>query len=306
MSLISCIALFDLVGHTEGQANATILHSYRSEQGQEVINIIPVEQEKLYSLLPQGYQIVPAASLGFGGADQGIVAITNFRGFGSTVDGKETNLTQVSISVSIVIAEPSDAAKVGLDIPGAPHVYTLQIYTNDAQYAASLQSGGMPVEFVEDIEYERNMDDASGVGNLFVNVPANDSPLMTLSSGQGYFPVPGALNGVFWADREDKDKVALHFLDEPFRQGNAIGQILTQSQTRWNTLFDGGGLGSCPTVPEPGYDCIIAPSLNLRFDGGTRGELILVDSTSVPEPTTTLPFLILGAGGMVGSIVRRL
>jgi hypothetical protein len=53
----------------------------------------------------------------------------------------------VAIDVGILVAEPPEAASVGANVPGAFHLYTLAIYTDDAQYAASLQGTDMPVNF---------------------------------------------------------------------------------------------------------------------------------------------------------------
>jgi hypothetical protein len=261
---------------TAARADAKVLHTYGSSLGQEVVNVIAVDESKLLPLLPAGYNIVPAESVGFGGPDQGIVAIANFRGVDPVVDNsKPLKQDQIAIDVAILVEEPGDAVQAGVSIPGAHHLYTLGIYTNDARYAASLRSAEIPVEFVNKISYQRDMNDASGVGDLIVSVPSKKSPFHTFSSGQGYVPVPGAFNAVFWHDGK-KGSAALHFLDQPFRQGTAISRIYTQPSSTWDNLFDGGGLGPCDPHPETGYKCVIAPALNLRYDEGTVGKLQLI------------------------------
>ena len=131
----------------------------------------------------------------------------------------------------------------GLNIAGAFHVYALAVLTNDAQYAASFYQTGFPVEYVTRIEYQRGVNDATGVG-VSIRVPAERSPFSTLSTGQGYARAPGAFNTVFWHDGK-KGKTVLHFFDQLFSQGTAISKIYTQPGSRWDNLFSGGGLGPC-------------------------------------------------------------
>jgi hypothetical protein len=138
-----------------------------------------------------------------------------------------------------------------------------------------LHLANMPVEFVPNIVYRRAIDDATGVGDLAVHVPARRSPLQTFATALGYAPAPGALNAAFWHDSR-RSKTVLHFHDEPFRQGNAIGRVYTKPGSTWDALFDGGGLGPCDPHPQTGYHCVIAPGLNLRYDEGTEGRLLLV------------------------------
>lgn len=275
-AFFACAVLLYLVGHSiAARAEVELLHTYGNSLGQEVINVIAIDSSKLISLLPAGYALVPAASVGFGRSDQGIVVIANFRGIDPTVDHrKPLGQNQVAIDVAILVFEPSEAVQAGVSIPGAFHVYALAIYTDDARYAASLRRADIPVEFVNKIGYQRDINDAAGVGNLAVNVPSKDSPFHSFSSGQGYVPVPGAFNAVFWYDGRH-GKTVLHFLDQPFRQGTAISQIYTQPGSAWDTLFDGGGLGPCDPHPETGYRCLIAPAVNLRYDEGTEGKLLL-------------------------------
>jgi len=257
-------------------STAEVLHSYGNSLGQEVINVIAVSSSKLRPLLPPGYTPVPAASVGFGGPDQGIVVIGNFRGIKPTVDGKRTAVEeQVAIDMVVLVAEPSGAAQAGVSIPGAFHVYALLIYTNDARYSASLRESGIPVELVSKIDYRRAINDETGVGTLSVNVPSAHSPLRTFNVGQGYSPAPAAFNTVFWR-KGPTGTGMLHFLDQPFKQGTAIGRIYTQPGSKWDRLFSGGGLGPCDPDPGTGYHCIVAPALNMRYDEGSRGTLLLL------------------------------
>jgi hypothetical protein len=268
----------------QAQPDANVLHTTGNSKGHEVLNVIAVSKSKLLPLLPEGYDIRPADTLDppLGGGDQGIVAIANFRGIHPTVDGRPTGKRyQVAIDVGILVHEPPKAEQAGVNIPGAFHLYTLAIYTDDARYAASLGSADMPVEFVNKISYQREMNDATGVGDLFVSVPSRDSPFKTVSSSeQGYALVtdsngsPLPFNAVLWHDGS-KGTAALHFLDEPFRQGQAIGQIYTQPQSKWEALFSGGGLGSC-APPDAPTSCVIAPSVNLKYDKGTLGKLVVI------------------------------
>jgi len=260
------------------QAEAETLHTYGSSIGQDLVTVIAVDASKLLPLLPKGYTLVPASLAGFGGPDQGVVVMAEFRAIDPTVDQrKPLTENEVAIDIAILVVEPAHAAQAGVNIPGAFHLYTLAIYTNDARYAASLNRGDMPVDFVNKIEYQRDMNDNTGVGNLAVAVPAKESPFHTLSVGQGYAPVPGAaFNVVFWHDGRHEQAV-LHFLNQPFRQGTAISQIYTEPHSRWDRLLNGGGLGPCAPHPVTGYGCVIAPALNLRYDEGGKGRLLSFD-----------------------------
>lgn len=275
--LVLWIAVAGLLSQISvARGEVELLHTFGNSLGQEVVNVIAVSTSKLLPLLPNGYNLVPAASVGFGGSDQGIVVIANFRGIDPTVDHRNPlNQNQVAVDVAILVSQPEEAAQTEVDIPGAFHVYALAIYTNDARYAASLHQAKIPVEFVNKIDYQRNMDDVTGVGDLIVSVPSKDSPFHTLSSGLGYAPAPGAFNAVFWHDSE-KGKAVLHFLDQPFQQGTAISHIYTQPASRWDNLFEDSGLGACDPHPETEYRCVIVPALNLRYDEGTVGKLRLI------------------------------
>lgn len=276
-ALVGCVTTLYLLCLTAtARADVEVLHTYGNSLGQEVLNVIAVNASKLLPLLPSGYNLVPASAVGFGGPDHGIVVIANFRGIDPTVDHrKPLKQNQVAIDVAILVFEPGEAAQAGVNIPGAFHVYALAIYTNDARYAASLRRAEIPVEFVNKIDYQRSMNDATGVGELIVSVPSHDSPFATFSSSLGYAPVPGAFNAVFWHDG-GKGKAVLHFLDQPFRQGTAISRVYTQPASTWDNLLDGGGLGPCDPHPATGYRCLIAPAVNLRYDEGAVGKLQLI------------------------------
>lgn len=271
-----CAALACLVGHgVAAHADVQVVHTYGNSLGQEVISVIAVDASKLRPLLPAPYELIPASTVGFGQSNQGLVVIGNFRGIDYFVDKRINGRESVAIDVLVLVNEPSQAAKAGVNIPGAFHVYALAIYTNDPQYAASLQQVAFPVEFVSKIEYRREMDDATGVGNLSISVPSKLSPFATYSVGQGYSRASGAFNTVFWHDGK-KGEALLHFLDQPFSQGTAISQIYTQPGSRWDNLLIGGGLGSCAPQAGTDYHCINAPALNMRYDEGTRGTLMLI------------------------------
>jgi hypothetical protein len=252
-----------------------VLHTYGNSLGQEVISVIAVDGSKLQPLLPAGYSLVPASTVGFGRPGQGVVVVGNFRGVDYFVD-KRTNVhDQVAIDIVVLVNEPGQASEAGLNIPGAYHVYALAIYTDDTQYAASFYQTGFPVEYVSKIEYRREIDDATGVGTLSINVPSKLSPFSTFGTGQGYSRASGAFNTVFWHDGK-KGRTVLHFFDQPFSQGTAISQIYTRPGSRWDILFSGGGYGPCPPQTGTGYSCISAPALNMRYDEGTKGTLMLV------------------------------
>lgn len=276
--LAACVAAMSLLGLSSVVlAEFETLHTYDSSLGHEVTNVIAVTLSRLTPMLPTGYAAVPASLLGFGGTDQGLVVIANVRGFNPAVDGKKSSKhDQIDIDVAIVVFEPAGAAEAGVSIPGAFHLYALAIYTDDARYAETLRKADMPVRFVNKITYERSMNDTTGIGELIVNVPSKSNPLKTVNSGQGYAPAPGAFNVVFWHD-DGHEKAILHFRNEPFRQGVAVSHIYTHPESEWQMLFDGGGLGACPPDPETGYHCIVAPSINWRYDEGWIGTLLVDD-----------------------------
>jgi len=277
-TLVACIAALGLVGQSFiDRANAQVLHTYGNSLGHEVANVIAVSASKLRPLVPPEYTILPASSLLVGTSAQGIVTIANFQGINPTVDQRPSSRqSQVAIDVGILVVEPADAAKAGVNIPGAFHIYALTIFTNDAQYAASLRTGDMPVEFVDTIGYQRDMDDATGVGDLIVSVPARYPTLYSINTGQGYGAAHGAFNAVFWNDGQ-RGTAVLNFIDQPFLQGSAFSYIYTRPYSTLNALLDGGGLGSCSSDPQTGFNCVMAPSLNLRYDEGTVGKLQLIN-----------------------------
>ena len=141
-TVFGVIGVLSLLGQASGvRAEVQFLHTYGSSLGQEVANVIAVSASKLLPLLPAEYNLIPASSLGFGRADQGIVVIANFRGIDPTVDGgRPSKQNQVAVDVGILVVEPAEATEAKVNIPGAFHLYMLAIYTNDARYAASLRS----------------------------------------------------------------------------------------------------------------------------------------------------------------------
>lgn len=251
------------------------LHTYQTSFAAEMANTIPVPTEKLSPLIPAEYQLVPAAAFGLGSWDQGIVVIANFRGDNPRVDHRHPRQdSQVAIDVLILINEPAEAAAAGVQIPGAYHLYTLAIYTNDPQYAASLRLADMPVEYVPGITYDRLFDDVSGVGDVNVEVPTRNTPFYSFNTGFGYEPA-GTLDTVFWHNGKH-GKAVLHFHDEPFEQGQALSHVYTQPGSQWDNLLSGGGLGPTMADPLTGYHGIVTPSLSFRFSEGTKGRLMVI------------------------------
>jgi hypothetical protein len=262
-------------GPPSGFAPFKLVHTFETSSAAEVANTIPVSAAKLLALLPAGYQLVPAAALGIGGPDLGIVVIANYRGDNLQIDqGRRRKDELIAIDVGILVNEPAESAMVGVNTPGAFHLYTLAIYTNDPLYAISLLMAEMPVEFVPGITYERLMDDASGLGDVNVGVPAWHNPFYSRNTGFGYEPA-GALDAVFWHNGV-RGQAVLHFHDEPFRQGQALSQVYTQPGSKWDNLLSGGGFGPGAPDPTTGYNSIVTPSLNLRYDRGSRGRLMLI------------------------------
>jgi hypothetical protein len=285
---VAAISVMVIAGSLSATAQAEVLHTYSNTPAHEVVNVIAVDMAKLRPLVPPEYTLVPASSVLFGRPDQGVVTIANFQGFNHIVDQRSASRRPiVAIDIAILIAEPALAASVGLNIPGAFHLYALRLITDDAHYAGSLLSGGMPVEFFERIGYERTMDDATGVGDLIVTLPEKYPFLSSINTGQGYAPIPGAFAAAFWYDGH-RGTVVLSFIDQPFRQGGALSRIYTRPNSSLGLLFDGGGLGTCPPDPKTRFKCILAPSLNLRYDNGTVGRLELVKPGKpghIPFPT---------------------
>ena len=243
--------------------NVRTLHTYTKSLGVEVAQVVATSSAKLLPLLPPGYTLVPAAALGFGTAEQGIVAIANFRGTDPAVDGgRPGKEPQVAIDVGILIAPPAAAAAAGVAAAGAYHFYLLKIYTDDAAYAASLRDADMPVELLKKIVYLRTINDTTGIGTLAVVVPDLQSPLASSSTGISLPAAAGAFDIVFWYDGA-KGTAVLYFHDEPWQQGQAVSRIYTLPGSRWANLLAGGGLGPCGV--RAGLACVSSPALNLRY-----------------------------------------
>jgi hypothetical protein len=273
-------ALVLMIG-LSGRADAArrdvkVLHTYASSTAWEVINAVAVNAATLAPLLPAGYQTIPASALGLGSPTQGIVVLANYQGLRPSIDQRSSGRDdQVAIDVGILVAEPAEASLINVNLPGAFHIYTLAIYTDDAGYAASLQGSGMPVELVRDITYDRQFVDATGFGTLTVNVSNHDASFHSINTGFGYQPVGGALNAVFW-HWDHQGTSALHFHNEPFLQGQALSQVYLRPDSRWGSLLLGGGIGPCPADPASRSECVSTPSLNFRYPQGSRGQLTLI------------------------------
>jgi hypothetical protein len=251
-----------------------VVHTYGTGFAAEVANTIPVSAAKLAPLLPDGYELAPAAALGLGGSDQGLVVIFNFYGLNNTIDRKTSRKkSSTRIDLLILVQKPAAAGEIGADIPAAYHFYSLAFFTNDTDFAASLKSADMPVEFVPRISFERDIDDA-GQGAITVSVPSRNSPFLSFTEAFGHAPA-APLNGVFWYEGK-KGTAALHFqIDEP-EQGQALSLIYTEPESPLNVLLTDGGLGPGPTDPETGYPSVLTPSLNLWYPHGSRGRLWLI------------------------------
>src|SRR5262245_7671066 len=90
------------------RAQPKVLHTYRTEFATELINAIPVSAANLVPHLPDGYELVPAAVLGLGGWDQGLVVIVNFQGANGRVDGRKSHQRfRTVIDLGIMVAEPA-------------------------------------------------------------------------------------------------------------------------------------------------------------------------------------------------------
>lgn len=267
------VAVVAMTGTLSG-AEAETIHTYQIGPGTEIANTIPIRADKLRPLLPDDYELVPAAALGLGGWNQGIVVIVNFHGPNSTIDARQPHQPfSTDVDLAILVREPVAARLIGADIPGAFHFYSLGFYTDDAEYAASLRAVDMPVEFVPQIEHEREIDD-DGVGTLRMEVPSRNSPFQSLNMAFGYAPA-GALNVVFWHTAK-RGTAVLHFQIEATEQGQAQSWIFTEPGSPLNLLLEGEGFGPGPTDPETGYESVMTPSLNLLYPRGTRGRLLWI------------------------------
>ena len=63
------------------------IHTLRTSAAAEVISAVTTSSAKLQPLLPPGYTVLPAVAFGVGTADQGVVAIASYRGYGLAING---------------------------------------------------------------------------------------------------------------------------------------------------------------------------------------------------------------------------
>jgi hypothetical protein len=250
-----------------------VLHSYQTATAWEIATLVPVDLTKVTPLLPDGFQPVPASAVGVGTAAQGVVVLAQYQGIDGQVDSS-TPRTLTAIDEAILIAPPADAALAGVDIPGAFHFYAIHIFTDDAPYAATLHEAGMPVSIVPNIAYDRQIDDASGMGSLGVALNSDHSSLQTLSTASGYQPA-GTLVVVFWF-KSDQGEGVLDLQHADYKQGPATSRVYPEAGSQLDSLLAGGGLGDCGSDPVTGDPCILAPALDLRYPIGSRGKLILI------------------------------
>jgi hypothetical protein len=124
------------------------------------------------------------------------------------------------------------------------------------------------------LTYQRQIDDASGLGQLVVNVPAHRSSFRDINTAFGYGTPMGPLHAIFWHDGRH-GRNALHFDVPVYRQANAFSYVYTQPGSALATLLTGGGVGPCPDDPVTGFSCVQAPSLSFSFDVGDTGQLLL-------------------------------
>jgi hypothetical protein len=229
----------------------------------------------LTPLLPEGYALAPAAMLGLGGWDEGVVVIFNFHGSENSIDNRRSrNRTSTRIDLLVWVMEPAAAGLIGADIPGAFHFYSLAYYTDDVEFAASLRSAGMPVEFVPQTTYDRDMD-LTGAGTVAVNVPSRFSPFFSTTASAGHAPA-GPLNGIFWHESK-RGTAALQFQIDLTEQGQAQSLIFTEPGNPLHQLLTGGSFGPGPIDPATGYESVLTPSLNLFYPQGSVGRLLLVE-----------------------------
>jgi len=255
-------------------AGVDVVHTYALSRAHEVDNLIAVDASKLAGLLPDGYVMVPASALGVGSDNQGIVVIVNFEGLDPVTDDSSSNANRrIAIDVAILVAEPVEAAKADVAFPGAFHLYTLAMYSDEEPYVASLKTN-MPIRSDPGLIYQRTIDDVSGTGDLTANVSVEPS-LATFSTSFGYGPSTSPLHAIFWHDSAD-GKAALHFNVPVFRQSNAISRVFTQPGSALAALLEGGGTGSCPPDPNTGFNCVTAPSVSFSFDQGDTGWLLRI------------------------------
>jgi hypothetical protein len=275
-SVAAAFIVLPVTAATAAVPGVKVVHTVQVTPGRELTNAVAVDNSKLLPLLPPGYNLVPASALGLGGNTQGLVAIVNFTNTGLNLDGKPTGQPNtVAVDVGILIAPPPAANAGGLNIPNAFHLYTLDIFTNDPAYKDALLSGGIPAKFFNDITAQSTLDDATGLGDLAVNVPGKRPLLNTVNTGLGHAAVPFPLDAIFWHEGA-RGSSALHFHNDPLRQGQGIGKVYTQPPSMLQGLLDGGGLGPCPPDAATGNHCVVAPALNFRYPNGGVGELLLI------------------------------
>jgi hypothetical protein len=261
-------------GNPDAQG-AVVLHTYDTSLATEVANAIPVEAERLWPLLPAEYDLIPAAAVGLGEWDQGVVAIVNFQGLDATIDHRRPRRDpSTRIYVTILVAPPAAASTAGVDVSGALHFYTLAAYSDDSAFAGSLRVADLPIEFVPRLTFDRQIDELSGVGELTVAVPSRQSPFRSVNTAFGYAP-SSAIDAVFW-HHGTKGTAILHFFNEPALRGDAISLVFTPPGGAWGDLLSGGGFGPGPTDPETGFNSVIAPALNFLYPQGSRGRLLLI------------------------------
>jgi hypothetical protein len=258
------------------QAKVRTLHTYQTGFATEVAHTTPVPAANLTPLLPEGYVLAPAALLGLGGWDEGVVVIFNFHGSENSIDNRRLrNRASTRIDLLVWVMEPAAAKLIGADNPGAFHFYSLAYYTDDVEFAASLRSAGMPVEFVPQTTYERDMD-LTGAGTVAVNVPSRWTPFYSSTTAFGHVPA-GPLNGIFWHESK-RGTAALQFQIDVTEQGQAQSLIFTEPGNPLNWLLEGGSFGPGPTDPTTGYESVITPSLNLFYPLGSVGRLWLIEA----------------------------
>ncbi|GGQ96008.1 hypothetical protein [Streptomyces aurantiogriseus] len=252
---------------------AEVLHTYRMSFATEMANAIRVNKAKLLPLLPEGYEPVSASDVGVGGENDGVFVIVNVCNENFSIDGTVSQPTSLVNIPSILVREPADAAAAGLNIPGAFHIYPLDIYINDQAYVDSLRSADMPVQLIPDITHDRRIDD-TGVGELTVRVPARKNPFASFNEGLG-FSSTGRVDVVVWYEG-DKGTAALTFQFDLAQEGPARSEVFTEPGTKLNHILTGGGLGPGPTDPDTGFESIRTPSLSFQYPQGGSGSLILI------------------------------
>jgi hypothetical protein len=252
---------------------AKVLHNYRMSFAAEMANAVRVDKSKLVPLLPEGYEPVPASAFGLGSENDGVFVFVNVCNENFSIDGRVSQRRSLVNIPSVLVREPADAATAGLNIPGAFHIYPLEIHIDDRAYVDSLRSAGMPVHFIPNITHDRRIDDA-GVGNLTVRVPARKNPFYSLNEGSG-FSSTGRVDVIVWYEG-DKGTAALTFRFDIAQQGFAQSEVFTKPGSKLNRILSGGGLGSGPPDPATGFESVRTPSLSFQYPEGGSGSLMLI------------------------------